>query len=173
MWLTICLYWVYFRSWFPRIKIAWILKWKGYQKSFESSRFWLITYLLFFNRQSAFLWVLLPTVLFCSTCFFIRTNWFHLIGNFVLEQSWLSISKCRSRYEADLTVYLQYPLFQAQWDICVGIPMGTSTNCALLFDLFLYSYNAGLKQGLLKKEKLDRFLKCMLCYTDAFSLNNS
>jgi hypothetical protein len=55
----------------------------------------------------------------------------------------------------------------------VGIPMGTSTNCAVLFDLFLYSYNAGLKQGLLKKEKLDRFLKCMLCYTDAFSLNIS
>jgi hypothetical protein len=56
----------------------------------------------------------------------------------------------------------------------VGIPMGT--NCVLLVDLFLYSYEADFIQGLLKKneKRLVRSLNFTLCYTDdVLSLNNS
>jgi hypothetical protein len=56
----------------------------------------------------------------------------------------------------------------------VGIPMGT--NCALLADLFLYSYEANFIQGLLKKneKKLARSFNFMFRYTDdVLSLNNS
>ena len=57
----------------------------------------------------------------------------------------------------------------------VGIPMGT--NCAPLFvDLFLYSYEADVIQGLLKKnkKKLARSFNFTLRYIDdVLSLNNS
>ena len=57
----------------------------------------------------------------------------------------------------------------------VGIPMGT--NCApLLADLFFYSYEADLIQGLLKKNenKLARSFNFMFRYIDeVISLNNS
>ena len=56
----------------------------------------------------------------------------------------------------------------------VGIPM--STNCApLLYDLFLYSYQAYFIQGLLKKNemKVARSLNFTFRYIDdVFSLNN-
>ena len=57
----------------------------------------------------------------------------------------------------------------------VGIPMGT--NCApLLADLFLYSYEADLIKGLLKKneKKLARSFNFTFRYIDdVLSLNNS
>ena len=56
----------------------------------------------------------------------------------------------------------------------VGIPMGT--NCALLADLFLYSYEADFIQGLLKKneKKLAWSFNFMFRYIDdVLSLNNS
>ena len=57
----------------------------------------------------------------------------------------------------------------------LGIPMGT--NCApLLADLFLYSYEAEFRHGLLKKteKKLARFFKFTFRYRDGvLSLNNS
>ena len=56
----------------------------------------------------------------------------------------------------------------------VGIPMGT--NCALLADLFLYSYEANFIQELLKKneKKLARSFNFTVRYIDdVLSLNNS
>jgi hypothetical protein len=53
-------------------------------------------------------------------------------------------------------------------------PMGT--NCAqLLADLFLYSYEADVIQGLLKKneKKIARSFNFMFRYIDILSLNNS
>jgi len=51
------------------------------------------------------------------------------------------------------------------------------TNCApLLIDLFLYSYEAGFIQGILKKneKKLARSFNFTFCYIDdVLSLNNS
>jgi hypothetical protein len=59
--------------------------------------------------------------------------------------------------------------------VYVGIPMGT--NCApLLTDLFLYSYETGFIQELLKKnqKKLDRSFNFTFRYIDdVLSLNNS
>ena len=57
----------------------------------------------------------------------------------------------------------------------VGIPMGT--NCTLLLaDLFFYSYEADVIQGLLKKneQKLARSFNLTFSYIDdVLSLNNS
>jgi hypothetical protein len=56
----------------------------------------------------------------------------------------------------------------------VGTPMGT--NCALLADLFLYSYEADFIQGLLKKneKKLARSFNFTFRYIDdVLLLNNS
>jgi hypothetical protein len=57
----------------------------------------------------------------------------------------------------------------------VGIPMGTN-SASLLADLFLYSYEADFKQGLLKKNEknLARSFNVTFRYIDeVLSLNNS
>ena len=50
------------------------------------------------------------------------------------------------------------------FQLTVGIPM--STNCALLADFFLYSYEADFIQGLLKRneKKLARFFNFTFRY---------